>query len=205
MNHPEKEPQIEVAEVKFEQIEWPAELVGNDISPMMLKWLISFHLTEPAAALCRQGRIHVMRKPRARQDRYLVIGGLQAYLHLLQSEWHEKTMVLIWPKISIQEAEKAIIDELQFMLYGLRSCPVAAASKAAILMRLAKGSNFIIKAPNRMIQRGNQALLKEVCGFDRRSYMRRRKDGVPESVLGWVDSMLGLATHQDDEFDNHGS
>ncbi|RMH11478.1 MAG: hypothetical protein D6698_16290 [Gammaproteobacteria bacterium] len=204
MNHPENEPQIEVAEVRIEQIEWPAEF-GNDISPMVLKWLISPHLTEPAAALCRQGRIHVMRKPRARQDRYLVFGGLQAYLHMLQSEWHEKTMVLIRPEISIQEAEKAFMEELQLMLYGLRSCPVAAASKAAILMRLAKGPNFIIKAPNRMIKRGNQALLKEVCGYDRRSYMRTRKDGVPESLIQWVDSVLGSAAKKDDELECHGS
>lgn len=194
-----------VTMIDFHMIDWPEGYLNDPVRFEVLRWLVSDLLGDQILDLCRRGRIHVVPKPKSRNQRYLVVGGLQEFLCLLSSARCEKAVVVLWPQLSGDEARAWFIRDLQRMLFGFQAGPTALAARAALLVDLSLERDFGIKAPPGLLKKRNHNLLKEITGFDRRSYMRASKDEVPDSVLRWVDSMLGLSASQDGEFKHHGT
>ncbi|RMH20346.1 MAG: hypothetical protein D6698_04385 [Gammaproteobacteria bacterium] len=62
---------------------------------------------------------------------------------------------------------------------------------------MAGNRDCVISAPQSMIQSGNHALLREICGFDSRAYKRASKEGTPEPVIEAIESNERLLKRND--------
>lgn len=138
-NKPKAKNGPEAVTVDFRLIDWP-EIDLTCPFGDVLQWLISDVLADPILDLCSRGRIHIIKKPRSRLERYLVIGGLQEYLTLQMGAWDGDTMAMLWSNVSQDEAKAWFFRDLQRMLFGLRAGPVASAVRAALLVELSKAS-----------------------------------------------------------------
>lgn len=191
------QPMDEIVTVQLQQLEWPDVL--NDCFPHeILTWLIMESLSSHTLETAARKRIHVMAKPRTRTDNYWVAGGFLAYLHLLGMGWDKDIECVIDRGADSKKIIQYFSNDIHLSLFSTRGGSISAAAKAAVLIALNKLASdnqypMGVLAPYGMLKKRNQALLKELVGFDARSYRRASKEDIPPKVLGTIESILGLA------------
>lgn len=185
----------EIISLKLSQLHWPSEC--NDKLPLnLLCWLISPDLSGAAAAHAARRYIHVVAKPRTKKDDFVVIGGVMPYFILLNSAWSGDIQCILVSDCLPKDFERRICNDLSISLFGLKGGALAIAAKAALFVRLLELGEAInapssFKLSARHFGNG-KGLLKEIIGFDFRSYKRADKTGMAPEIIEQIESILGL-------------
>jgi len=193
MQDQDQKPQNKIISLEMTQIEWPAEIIDPVISPGILNWLSSPNLSLQALEMCARDRISVTRRAKSKKERYWVTGGMQYYMCLLVAGWKQKVRV-VESDIKPKDIRRHVLGDIQLSLFCTRPGAVAAAAKAAILVAISERSNndLCLTAPNELLKKCNQALLKELSGYDSRAY-GRAKTVAPAAVLSTIEAALHIS------------
>jgi len=190
----------EIISITMDQLNWPSEIIEH--LPMdILIWLLSDDLAPSATEVAAAARIHIIPKPRTKKNVYLVVGGVYSYLLLLKTGWSQKVECVLDHTIDFHDLPDFLYRDICYGGHIGKAGPLANAAKAAILIRLLElgehaGSPSCFKLSSRHLSNGN-SLLKELVGFDPRSFKRADKKGMDPSIQSQIEGILKLKVDED--------
>jgi len=185
----------EIISVTMDKLSLPSEMIEH--LPMdILTWLLSDDLAPAAIETAAAARIHIIPKPRTKKNVYWVVGGVYSYLLLLKVGWSQKVECVLDHTIDFHDLPDFLYRDICYGGHIRKAGPLANAAKAAILIRLLElgehaGSPSCFKLSSRHLSNGN-SLLKELVGFDPRSFKRADKKGMAPNIKSQIESILGL-------------
>ena len=198
----QKQSDKKIIEVELQKLEWPKDIKAKFPVDIFF-WLIGDDLS-PAAieAVAKDARVHVIPKPRARKEAYLVVGGFLYYCLLLKAGWEENIECILDHSIGSGDLGKLVYKDVCLDFYCCKGGPLATAAKAAILTELILMGEKVrtpsfFNISSRYFTSGNN-IMKELVGFDSRSFRQANKKWMDKTIQSKIEAILHISSSSAD-------